>query len=158
MEHQVSILKHNYFSSWKLERGVLNIDDIYDEDAQKIDDGFVNHEQPVLLFRFSKINCTECVVKQIDIIKELIQSNVVKYKMICDYSKDKRSLGIFKRMNKIKDTVYNCEKLIDNEPGTLYFCIYYKGFVSDVFFPNEDFPELTKNYLKEMSTKYFNVK
>ena len=55
VEHQVNILKHNYYSSWKLERAVLNLDEIYDEDDHKVD-SFYNQEHPILLFRFSSFS------------------------------------------------------------------------------------------------------
>ena len=156
LKRHSNILKHNYISSWKLERKIL-IDNIYDENEQKVGDNFFDHEYPVLFFRFSQMGCMDCVIKQIDIIKELVQNSTIKYMMICDYS-NKRNLGMFKRMNEINNTVYDCKKLIDNETGALYFCIYYQGFVSDVFFPDENFPELTRSYLKEISKKYFTDK
>ncbi|MDR2915882.1 MAG: hypothetical protein LBV74_13815 [Tannerella sp.] len=61
-------------------------------------------------------------------------------------------------MNRISETVYSSKNLIDGETDAIYFCIYYQGVVTDVFFPDENFPDLTKSYLNEMSNKYFTVK
>jgi hypothetical protein len=145
-EHHFTVLKNNITDSWKHELSTLNTDSIFDEDGQKLNADYFNKPYPVLLFRFSKIDCSDCVVKQIDLIKEFIRNNEIKYMMVSNYA-NKRNLGLFKRVNEIKDQVYDCKKIFDNENRTPFFCIYYQGTVSNVFFPDEDFPELTKLYL-----------
>ncbi|WP_125910839.1 hypothetical protein [Bacteroides timonensis] len=74
--------------------------------------------------------------------------------IIADYS-NKRNLGLFKRSNGINNHIYNCEGLIDGENRTPYFCIYFKGVISNIFFPDDDFRELTKYYIDKMREMYF---
>jgi hypothetical protein len=153
-QHHTEELKINMIDGWILERETLNMDRIVDEDGKKIDATCFPLGEPVLLFRFSKVDCSDCVVQQIDIIKELIVNSRVKYMMICNYA-NKRNLGMFKRVNAIHDQVYDCDKMLDGEQRTPYCCIYRHGIVTDVFFPDDDFPELTKSYFETISAKYF---
>jgi hypothetical protein len=152
--HGMLLLKDNIIESWRIERSKLKSDSIFDEDGKKLNFEQLNSRLPILIFRFSKVDCSECVVKQIDLIKNLIRNDDIRYMMICDYS-SKRNLGFFKRVNKITNTIYDCEKLIDNEIKTPFFCIYYDGYISNVFFPDDDFPELTESYFKKITEKYF---
>lgn len=153
-EHHIAVLKGNMADSWHLERTKFNVDGIVDEDGRKPDANHFRFDCPVMLFRFSKVDCSDCVVEQIDLIQEFIRNTEIRHMMICDYS-SKRNLGIFKRVNAIKDTVYDCEKMLEGEHRTPYFCMYGGGVISDVFFPDDDFPELTKMYFKEITAKYF---
>jgi hypothetical protein len=154
LTHNISILKGNIIESWKIERSKLNIDNILDEDGKKLNIENLSSQFPILIFRFSKVDCSECVVKQIGLIKKLMHNDKIRYMMICDYS-NKRNLGLFKRVNSITNTVYDCDKLIENEIKTPFFCLYFNGYISNIFFPDDDFPELTESYLNEISGKYF---
>lgn len=154
LNHQVLKLKNIMIDSWTYDEISPKTDSIYNEKGEKLDTKFLDSNQPVLIFRFSKVDCSDCVVQQIDVIKKMIQNDKIRYIMICDYS-GIRELGMFKRMNSITNEVYNCEKFIENENITPYFCIYTKGVLHNVFFPDKDFPELTENYFNEMEKKYF---
>lgn len=155
--HKMSILKDDIAERWMIERSELNINDVFDENNNKLDIESFSSTLPVLIFRFSKINCSECVVKQIDLVKKLVQNHQIQYLMISDYS-NQRDLGFFKRVNKINNIIYDSKKLIDKENKTPFFCIYFNGYISDVFFPEDEFPELTEAYFKEMNDKYFCLK
>jgi hypothetical protein len=153
-DHNIKALKANMIDSWHVEGVSLNIDSIFAEDGEKLNVGYLDILAPVLIFRFSKVDCSECVVKQIDLIKRLISNKQIRYIMICDYS-NKRNLGLFKRTNAISDHVYDCSKLFANENRTPFFCIYDKGHIYNVFFPDDDFPELTEHYFDAIYKKYF---
>jgi len=154
-ERRISILKHHMIDTWKFDKTAVNMDAIYDEEGNKLDTASLNALSPVLIFKFSKINCMDCVVKQIDVIKEFMQYDRMKSMMICDYD-NKRELGLFKRTNAIKNQVYCSKKLFNNEHRTPYFGVYFNGFITDIFFPEaEVFPELTTLYLEEINKKYF---
>ncbi|GHT53024.1 hypothetical protein FACS189440_22390 [Bacteroidia bacterium] len=154
LTHNISLLKDNIIESWRIEHSKLNSDNIFDENGDKFNFEQSNSRLPTLIFRFSKVDCSECVVKQIDLIKKLLQNDKIRYMMICDYS-NKRNLGLFKRVNNITNTVYDCNELIEGEAKTPFFCIYNNGHISNVFFPDDDFSELTEKYFKEISEKYF---
>jgi hypothetical protein len=156
LKHESSILKNNIIDSWQYERSTLNMDNIYDENEQKLSNDFWSSESPILIFRFSKIDCSQCVIEQIELINRVISNNHINCIIISDYS-NKRQLGIFKRTNEIKDIVYNSETLLHNETRTPYFCVYDNGIVSHIFFPDNDFPDLTKAYLKKVLQKYFKI-
>lgn len=154
LSNDIETLKYNIIDSWNFERKALNINNISDEDGQRLYSSFFDFEKPVLIFRFSKVDCSDCVISQIRLLKEIIHEKQIKYMIIADYS-NKRNLGLFKRSNEINEHVYNCEELIEGENRTPYFCIYYKGVISNVFFPDEDFQELTKYYIDKMKEMYF---
>jgi hypothetical protein len=153
LTNNIGILKSNTVDIWKYQQTILNEDQIVDEDGRSLSEDCFDFENPVLICRFSKLNCSNCIEKQVGMLLKLIESKV-KYMLIGDYS-NKRELGIFKRVNEIKDIVYACEIMLTSEQRTPYFCVFFRGVVSDVFFPDEKFPELTQSYLKEMTTKYF---
>jgi hypothetical protein len=154
LSHNVEALKTGMIDSWHAEGRLLYIDSIFTEEGEKLSSEYLKALEPVLIFRFSKVDCSECVVKQIGLIKQLIRNGQIRYMMICDYS-NKRNLGLFKRTNAITDQVFDCSKIFENENRTPFFCICNKGFVSDVFFPDDDFPTLTESYFSEMCNKYF---
>jgi hypothetical protein len=114
----------------------------------------MSNNKPILVFRFSRLNCSKCIIEQIDIIKEFTQENNIKNIMICDYN-NIRELGLFKRTNGIVDPVFDCSQLLISEVKTPCFFIYSKGNVVDVFFPDDDFKHLTEAYLDIISEKYF---
>ena len=129
-------------------------DSIFDEKNNIVSLKEMSNNEPTLIFRFSRVNCSECIIEQIDIIKEFTQKNNIKYLMVCDYN-NIRELGLFKRTNGIIDPVFDCSQLLINEVKTPCFFIYSKGNVVDVFFPDDDFTHLTKAYLNIISEKYF---
>jgi hypothetical protein len=152
--HHIVVLKNNIIDSWQFERNILQLDSVFDENGERLSSEYLRSQHPILIFRFSKVDCSECVVKQIDLIKRLVCNDKIKYMMIGDYS-NKRNLGLFKRTNAITNPIYNCEKMVKNENKTPYFCIYFNGYISNVFFPDDDFPELTESYFKKITEKYF---
>lgn len=155
LSNNIETLKYNIIDSWSFERKTLNIDRISDEDGQKLRPFFFEFEKPILIFRFSKVDCSDCVISQIRLLKEIFNESQIKYMIIADYS-NKRSLGFFKRSNGINNHVYNCEEMIDGEIRTPYFCVYSKGVISNIFFPDDDFQELNKCYINKMREMYFN--
>lgn len=157
ISHNFATLKTNIVDSWQIENSIVNIKDIRGEDGEKINFKYISAKQPILIFRFSKVNCSECVIKQIDIIKELTKNESIQHIIICDYSNN-RQLGLFKRVNAIKEPIFDCEKICANEEKTPFFCIYNKGVISNVFFPDDDFPDLTKSYFQAIVEQYFSGK
>jgi hypothetical protein len=154
LNHNIETLKTIIIDSWHTEGALLNIDSISTEEGEKLSLEYLKALEPVLIFRFSKIDCSECVIKQIDLIKQCIRNDQIRYIMICDYS-NKRNLGLFKRTNAITDQIFDCSKIFENESRTPFFCIYNKRIISDVFFPDDDFPMLTESYFNTMLNKYF---
>lgn len=154
LSNNIETLKYNIIDSWNFERKALNIDEISDEDGQRLHPFFFEFEKPILIFRFSKVDCSDCVISQIRLLKEIIIERQIKYMIIADYS-NKRNLGLFKRSNGINDHVYNCEELIEGENRTPYFCVYSEGIISNIFFPDSDFQELTNYFLDKMREMYF---
>lgn len=58
LTHYIEILKNNAADSWKYEQVTLNIGRIVDEDGENLNKGYFDDEQPILIFRFSKLNCS----------------------------------------------------------------------------------------------------
>jgi hypothetical protein len=67
LNHNVEALKASMIDSWHAERAAFNIDNIFTEEGEKLNPEYLKALYPVLIFRFSKIDCSECVVKQISV-------------------------------------------------------------------------------------------
>ena len=61
-------LQENTIDSWSFERSKLNVDSIYDEENNKLDEKIIKNGLPLLIFRFSEVDCSDCVIEQIDLI------------------------------------------------------------------------------------------
>lgn len=148
-------LQENTIDSWSFERSKLNVDSIYDEENNKLDEKIIKNGLPLLIFRFSEVDCSDCVIEQIDLIRRFIDNKQINYTIVADYSNN-RNLGLFKRANGITETVYNCKTMVPNEQRSPFFCVYFNDLISNVLFPDTDFPHLTEKYLEYVSNKYFN--
>ncbi len=155
LEHTVFLLKNSLIDSWSIDGKSFKSDSIYEEDGTKMSLNYFESHAPILIFRFSKIDCSECVIGHISLIKEFVSRIQIEYMIIGDYS-NSRNLGLFKRSNAIKSLIYNAERIVENENQTPFLCIYHNGIISDVFFPNDNFPDLTKQYIDEIQKKYYN--
>ena len=156
-EHKTEELKGMLSNYFKFEGKVILENNIFTESDELLEIDSIFIKSPLIVFRFSKLNCTDCIVESINIIKSFLSNKRIKYIFISDYN-NKRELGNFKRLNNIHEDVHNCNILINEEPSLPYFFILDSNLkVSDIFFPNDDFPELTNLYLKEIEQKYFKL-
>jgi hypothetical protein len=153
----MSLLKENILNSWKIENTILTDSLIKDEDNNVIIKSNLIKRSPLLIFRFSELNCSTCIQDQLSLLSDLLQSNDINYIIISDYNSI-RNLGIFKRVNAIKVPIYNCKQLLNRETITPYYFVLNKnGTISDFYYPDKKFPEISKEYLKLIHEKYFQV-
>lgn len=152
--HHLRIVEEMLTNTYVLGNTLPFTDSLVDESNNVVSLQEISNDAPILIFRFSRVNCSKCIVEQIDIIKKFTQRKDIEYLMICDYN-NMRELGLFKRTNGIIDQVYDCSQLLLDENKTPCFFVYCQGRVVDVFFPDDDFKYLTDRYLDVVSKKYF---
>jgi hypothetical protein len=153
--NKMNVLKENIIRHWKNENPSFSDSLVLDEKSNIISKNILTNQCPLLIFRFSELNCSTCINNQLSLIIDSLQSKRINYIIISDY-KNIRNLGLFKKSNSIRTQVYNCKQLLINETITPYYIILNKnGALSDLFYPDEQFPELTASYLEIISNKYF---
>lgn len=138
------ILESSIKLSWHIE-GKNIIGNIYNEKRKVVTMNDICKDDICLIFRMSKLNCTECINEYINILDEA-EGKGLKYYIIADYDNE-RNLALFKRVNNIKMDVYSSDYLYEDEIKEPYFFIYQNDIMSKVMFPNDNFEELTKYYL-----------
>lgn len=153
--NDLSLLKEMLTNSILLENSSLSDSTIFNEENIQVDKELLLCAKPTLVFRYSKLNCTSCILKNINTINMMVEKRKIRIIIISDYN-SKRELGLFKRINNIENEVFNCSLLSNNENHTPYFCIINeKGKLNNVFFPDDNFVGLTEKYLDIMTQKYF---
>ena len=110
-------------------------------------------DKAILIFRYSDINCSNCVNLELDRILKL--SLKIPIVLTVSYNR-MRDLAAFIRAQKIKNQIYICDNtdLVFNNkliPGCF---ILENGKVFDIFYPKPENNELTIKYLSYVENKY----
>lgn len=113
-----------------------------------------NLETPTLIIKYSELNCQICVDSILKITNKLKEKNF-PYFYVADY-KYKRDLILFKRVNKIAESIYSTN--IKSHFDTLnipYVYIIDKDLVQkSVFIPKKDDIKKFQKYLNEVLSFY----
>jgi hypothetical protein len=103
------------------------------------------NDQQLVIFRIFQENCRECITKVYDALKS--NQNLV---IVTNYDNERELKSLIKdlHINKpvlVMKHLYNGESSINP-----YLFAFNHNRVSNIFIPNEDLPDLTKNYLKNV--------
>lgn len=152
-EHLVGQLKASLMSSYKYSgRKILN-PYISDENNKELHLSSLSKNKPMLVFRFSRLGCQKCVLEQLSLIREIEDKFNSDILIISDYD-NKRDLGYFKRVNSIKREIFKSKKIMNDETNSPYFFIYNNNRIQSIYFPDDDFLELTSKYLLSVFENY----
>jgi hypothetical protein len=143
------------FQSDLLDRNIV----LTDENENYIKFNQLTKEKPKLIFKYSALNCNDCVDEQIVLLKKAAKKigseNIV---IITDYGTP-RELTQFIRMNQISFKIYNLRNLklttIDNNLP-YYFILDESYSLKLLFFPLKGDTLITQQYFNKINEKYFN--
>lgn len=111
--------------------------------------------QKKLVFRYSELNCHQCVDSAFKSLKSLVKEiGEEKVIILASYSRF-RSLALFKRLNQLKMDVYNINEEALGIPlersGIPFMFLLDKEYKTKfVFVPEKTMPQLTENYFHLM--------
>ncbi|MDR9418794.1 hypothetical protein [Gracilimonas sp.] len=111
-----------------------------------------------LFFNFSDINCTTCINQEVKNIKLFSDSvGVDRIVLLANY-RNERALTIFKRMNGLKNKIYNLDSStlglpIENYNLPFYFIANESGIAKHVFVPEKERADLSRKYYQSMISK-----
>lgn len=112
------------------------------------------NQAPVLVYRYTELNCQECIVFGMLKLKDIKTDNVVLLSHYHDFYLFKTQS---KALNGNEFSIYNVSDIMELDTLNVpyYFLLHKNKIVSDVFIPDKMFPEITKNYLEIIKQKYF---
>lgn len=124
-----------------------------------LSDMLVNRSKPIFIFRYSELQCQDCINAQIVVLKEFVNKVGSENVMIlANYQYDK-NLYLFKRMNQIEDiNVYQVDSLnLDVEKLNVpyVFVLHNDMRTQFVFIPDKDFPELYIEYYNTIEDLFY---
>jgi len=114
---------------------------------------------PKVVYRFTELDCIDCVIKEIDDIKKL-SSKIGRGNIVILTTYDQvRKLVAFKRTNHIEIEIYNIDKhalnLVAEEINTPYIFVISKNMVvENLYIPNDLFSEISQYYYSSLIMKY----
>ncbi|MDD4781811.1 MAG: hypothetical protein PHT02_14575 [Tissierellia bacterium] len=147
-------LLSNFYIKQTIQESVIN-DNLYIDILEKDAFAHYNKDKPLLVFRYSALNCNECVEFGFKKIEEFFD----------DYKKNSNLLFVLSDHISEKETQNNNinlkkEKLglpFENSNQPFYFLLF-DNQVRHVFIPDKNYPEYTDTYLSEIKRRYFSNK
>jgi hypothetical protein len=132
--------------------------EVIDENKNKIQLKEMLSKQPKLVFRYSELNCQQCVDTVFKRLKQLAEEVGKEKILILSSYSNHRDLLLFKRINQIDLEVYNLnETKLDisvEEVNIPYMFLLDNDFRAKfVFIPEKTMPQLTDNYLLLIKNK-----
>ena len=110
--------------------------------------------KPVLIYRYSELNCNTCYETEIDLLHKLFAENKQRMIILCSY-KMKQYFLMFKRMNKILLPIYRIPQNsfsweMEDYGSPYYFVLHPDMKISHIFVTDKEYPELNKQYLESV--------
>ncbi len=94
------------------------------------------NDKPILIFRYTDINCNTCYEEEINRINKIFDENKSNIIILCSY-KVKRDFLTFKKLNKIRIPIYrvpdNFDKNIDNIMSPFYILLQKNMIISNIY-------------------------
>jgi len=108
--------------------------------------------KPILIYRYSDINCTTCYETEIKELQAEFINNPELSIILCSYRIDQEFL-VFKRINQIKLSLYRINSdafdwEVEKYGNPYYFVLHPNMKISHIYVPNKSYPELNKQYLE----------
>ncbi len=123
-----------------------------DADGQTVQLSSLVEKKPVLIFRYSNLNCNTCVESEFEHLNQIFDNHgddpVV---ILCSYHRE-RDFQIFKRINQIEFRIYQIphdgfDWIAEHFDSPYYFILNSGMTVSDILIPNKEYPDISKQYL-----------
>lgn len=113
----------------------------------------ISKDKPVLIFRYSALNCDACIEYGKQKLKEHFdnyEENPFIKRVVSNYP----SISEDNKENLIDLKKKNMGLLLENS-NLPFFCILKGNQIIHVFIPDKGFPKYTDLYLKEIKSRYF---
>jgi hypothetical protein len=141
----------------------ISIPDILCEDSEskKFNISVLVSEMPVLVYRYSELNCNTCYEIELASLQEMFLNEYRdKVAILCSYQ-IRKYFTIFKKMNQIKLPIYRIPQeafnwKIEDYGNPYYFVLHPDMTVSDFYIPDKIYPELNKEYLERIKAILIN--
>jgi hypothetical protein len=106
----------------------------------------------VLVFKYSELNCNPCYEAELATLHEVFEEENDKVVILCSY-REKKHFTIFKRVNKIKLPIYRIPQdafswELEDYGVPYYFILHPDMSISDIYTPENIFPELNREYVE----------
>jgi len=157
------LVRENHISSMVgsnglyLDQNLILISESFD--TVKLKD-FVN-SNPILIFRYPKINCDNCVNILIKNIVELLNIYEIDQITFFAYYDKVSSLSNLKRLNQLQNKIYMIKNLdieIENLNSPYFFLLNQDFKIEYVYIPDKKYSGRTKSYLKFIRSQLVNIK
>ena len=132
-------------------RGQTALDISCEKSGKKLSLSELVQNGPVLVYRYSDVNCSACVENEFHTLRQYFKNNTEKVAILCSYERESDIDG-FRRTNLLKYPIYKAEMKAFSWDADLYdrpyyFILYPDMKVSDFYIPAMEFPEESKEYL-----------
>ena len=132
-------------------RGQTALDISCEKSGKKLSLSELVQNGPVLVYRYSDVNCSACVENEFHSLRQYFKKNTDKVAILCSYERESDIAG-FRRTNLLKYPIYKAEMKAFSWDADLYdrpyyFILYPDMKVSDFYIPAMEFPEESKEYL-----------
>ena len=139
----------------QLDRNLFLISETFD--TLKLKD--LVKSQQILIFRYTELNCDDCVNSQVKNIVELI--NIYKIDQIAFFTNYEEALHLsnFKRLNQLQIKIYKIKNLginIENLNTPYFFLLNKDCKIEHVYIPDKNNNELTQSFFKLISSELVN--
>jgi hypothetical protein len=112
-------------------------------------------QRPVLVFRYSELNCNTCYESEIALLQSVFTNeDLDKVIIFCSYW-IRNHFTVFKKVNQIKFPIYRIPQetfnwLIEDYASPYYFILHPNMRTTNFYIPDKVFPDLNVKYLREM--------
>jgi hypothetical protein len=142
----------NMKESFILRNKKIKLDDVLiSENGDTLQLDNVVDKNNTMIFLSSSLGCNECTLIQLQIVDELNHSKDANVIIIFN-KQSQREISLYKRMNKIRSTIYISyfDKNINDMllGGPLLLKMDKEFSVIDIFRPIKQLPELTRHYIQ----------
>lgn len=132
-------------------RGLKALDIMCEQSGKKISLSEIVQDGPVLIYRYSDVNCSACVENEFHTLRQYFKTNPSKVAIFCSYERESDIEG-FRRTNLLKYPVYKAGMKAFSWDADLYdrpyyFVLHRDMKVSDFYIPEMEYVEDSKEYL-----------
>ena len=109
-------------------------------------------QKPLFIYRYTDINCNTCYEAELKALQEEFASTSELTTVLCSYRVDQKFVA-FKRVNQIKLPLYRIPSdafdwAVEGYNEPYYFILHPDMKISHIYVPNNDYPELNKQYFE----------
>lgn len=115
---------------------------------------------PKLILRYSEMNCDVCIETQVRNLNRLADSVGVRQIVLLVTYRDSKNIKRFIETHRVKFAVYKLDNELASTLADIEMPYYFvltpdEGRVQCMFIPHKENPELTKYYLNQIKSKFF---